>query len=118
MITITNDPHAYQQLKRGAPIWVDVPPASVAVNEWHPVGEPWAIRKLYGGYAVEYLLTGESYFVSRDNLEALVLPAETWHPAETLPDWAVRWWVLVRAGMQMTDGRTMVLIQATQGTPS
>jgi len=52
---------------------------------------------------------------------AVVVPVDTVIVGEWSPiaePWAVRKWGLVRAGMQVSNGRTMVLIQATQGTPS
>jgi hypothetical protein len=109
MITIT-DAHVYRQLVHGATVAVVVPVGTVSVGEWRPVGEPWAVRNLGSLFAIEYLLTSESFFVTRDDLAPLVLPAETWHPAETLPAWGVRLWVEVQAG-----AGTTVTVQATKG---
>jgi hypothetical protein len=61
------------------------------------------------------LLTGESYFVTREGREPFVLPPETWHPAETLPDWGVRLLVQVRT-ITRNIGPATVTVQATKGT--
>ena len=110
MIVMT-DAHAYRQLRDGQIVAVVVPVGSVMVGEWLPVGEPWAIRNLGFLRAIEYQLTGESFFIARDDLEPFLLPAETWHSAETLPEWGVRLWVDVQA-----VAGTTVTVQATKGT--
>jgi hypothetical protein len=110
MIVIT-DPHVYRQLRDGQIVTTNAPLTASTIGARHFVGEPWAIRNLGFLYAIEYLLTSESFFVSREDLEALALPAETWHPAETLPEWGARLWAEVQ-----TVAGTTVTVHATKGT--
>ena len=110
MIVIT-DPHVYRQLRDGQIVTTNALLTASTGGAQHPVGEPWAIRNLGFLYAIEYLLTSESFFIARDDLEPLALPAETWHPAETLPEWGVRLW----AEVQTVVGTT-VTVHAAKGT--
>jgi hypothetical protein len=114
MIVIT-DAALYRWFVQGSPVGVRVSRNTTKAGSWHPIAEPWAIRKLYL-YAIEYLLTGESFFIARDDLEPFSLPAETWHPAETLPAWGVRRWCVVRQIVPTSSDTDMAIVQITTET--
>jgi hypothetical protein len=116
MIVIT-DAALYRWFVQGSPVGVRVFRNTTKAGAWHPIAEPWAIRKLQGGYAIEYQLTSESFFFTREGLEVFVLPPETWHPAERLLECGgFRRWCVVRQIVPTASDTDMAIVQITTET--